>query len=90
MPFDPALLFEPDQRRIQRSLVQRQRVLGDLLEPCRQRVGMQWPHRRQRAQHDQVEGSLEQFDAFTRHPSGICAFSTWMSSALCVSPIDSR
>ena len=63
---DPALLLETDQRGIQRALVEHQRMLGHLLEPRRQPIGVLRAHRRQRAQHDQIERALEKFD-FVAH-----------------------
>ena len=62
-PFDPPLLFEPDQRRIQRALVQLERVIGDLIEARRQPIGMLRAHGRQRSKDDEIERALEELDA---------------------------
>src|SRR5262245_21179945 len=62
---DPPLLFEANERGIQRALIEHQRMLRHLLEPRRQPVGMLRPHRRQRAQDDEIEGALQQLNAFS-------------------------
>ena len=61
--FDPPFLLEPHERRIERPLIELQRMVGDLLEPRRQRIRVLRPHRRQRAQNDQIERALEELDA---------------------------
>src|SRR5437867_5564304 len=71
---DPPLLFQSDEGRIERALIQRERRLGDLLESSRQPVRVLRAHGVQRPQHDQIKGALEQLDAFLRftgHPSGL-------------------
>ncbi len=78
---DPALLFEPHQRGIERALIERQRMIRHLREPRRQPVGMLRSHRGQRAQDDEIEGALEELDAFTGHTSGASHGSTRLSSA---------
>jgi hypothetical protein len=50
-------------------------MIGHLLEPGGEAVGVLRPHRRQRLEHDQIERALQQLHAiaagyFTRHPSG--------------------
>ena len=40
-------------------------MVGHLRQPRRQRVGMERAHGGQRAQDDQIERALEQFDAIT-------------------------
>ena len=58
----PAPLIQPRcSRRMSAStaaLIQRQRVVRHLCEPFGQRIRMQRPHRRQRAEDDQIERSL--------------------------------
>ena len=69
---DPTLLFEADEGGIERPLFQREGMLGDLLEPRGDAVGVLRPHRGERPQDDQVERALQKIDAagfFTRHPS---------------------
>ena len=71
--FDPSLLFQSHQRRIQCALIQIQQIFGNLLEPRRDRIGVLRAHGLQRPQYDQVERSLQYADAialFTGHPSG--------------------
>src|SRR5438093_3591486 len=71
---DPSLLFESDEGRVERALIERERRLGDLLESSRQPVRVLRAHGMQRPQHDQIKGALEQLDAFLRftgHPSGL-------------------
>src|SRR5439155_19382308 len=41
--FDPPFLLEPHERGIERSLIQLQRMVGDLLEPRRQRIRILLP-----------------------------------------------
>ena len=67
---DPAPLLEPQQRRIQRSLVERQRAAGDLLNALGEPEAVLRPHSLERAQHHQVERALQNigFRVFCRHP----------------------
>src|SRR5262249_20852389 len=57
---DPPPLLEADERGIERSLVQLERLRGNLLEARRYAVRMLRPHRRQRAQDDEVERAGQQ------------------------------
>src|SRR5574338_764585 len=79
---DPALLLHADERRIERALVERQRMIRHLRQPGRERVGMQRSHRGQGAQNDEVERPLQQLDVLvsTRHASGEWQALTRMSS----------
>src|SRR5262245_14831866 len=79
---DPALLLHADERRIQRALVERQRMVRDPRETGRERVGMKGPHRGQGAQDDEIERPLQQLDVLvsTGHTSGECQSLTRMSS----------
>src|SRR4051812_25622938 len=79
---DPAFLLHADERRIQRALVERERMVRHLRETGRERVGMKRPHRGQGAQDDEVERPLQQLDVLvsTRHTSGECQPLTRMSS----------
>ena len=61
---DPALLLEAHERRIQRALIEHERVVGDLLEARREPVGVLRPHRGERPQDDQIERAVQEFDAF--------------------------
>ena len=73
---DPALLLQADERRIQRPLIQPERGFGDLLQACREAVGVLGSHRVQRPQDDEIQRSLQQLDTicrFTSHPSGLQA-----------------
>src|SRR5713226_314141 len=56
---DPAALLQPQQRRIQRALIQLQQVLGNLLDALRDAVAVQRSQGIERLQNDQVQGSLE-------------------------------
>src|SRR5258708_24408228 len=56
---DPPALLQPQQRRVQRALIQLQQVLGNLLDALRDAVAVQRPQRIERLQNDQVQGSLE-------------------------------
>src|SRR5439155_1859248 len=74
--FDPALLFQSNQRGVQGPLVHRQRRFRDLLKASGQRIRMLRTHRRQGAEHNEIQGALEQFDAvgaFTGHSGGVSA-----------------
>src|SRR5262249_50634442 len=71
---DPTFLLQPDERGIQRALIERERWLGDLLQACGEAIGVLWPHRVQGAQYDQVKRPLQQLHAiirFTCHSSGL-------------------
>jgi len=59
---DPAFLLHADKRRIQRALVQRERMVRHLRETGGERVGVKRPHRGQGAQDDEVERALQQLD----------------------------
>src|SRR6185436_4751554 len=59
---DPTLLLEPDQRGIQRALIEEKRMLGHLLEPRRQSIRVLRPHRRQRAKDDEIQRALKKLD----------------------------
>src|SRR4029453_6675819 len=79
-PLDPALLLEANERGIQGPLIERQRMLGDLLEARGEPVSMLGPHRGERPQDDQIERALEKFDAFshsTPHPSEVGSSVPW-------------
>src|SRR5205807_10645150 len=72
--FDPSLLLETDERDVQGSLIQRKRMVGERIEPGGEAVGVLRPHGRKRAEHDQVEGALQQLDPgtiFTGHCSEV-------------------
>jgi hypothetical protein len=55
----PAALLEPQQRRIDRPLVERQRRSRHLLDPLRDAVAVQRPERVERLQHEQIEGAAQ-------------------------------
>src|SRR5690606_33373558 len=67
---DQSLLLQADESGVEGPLVEGERMIRHLLEPRRQRVGVQRAHGVECAQDDQVEGSLQQRDAFTWHSSG--------------------
>ena len=65
--FDPALVLEAMERRIQRALVDLQDVLGDLLDALRDRPAVQ-RFGLQRPKDEQVEGARKQVgDGVSRH-----------------------
>jgi len=78
---DPSAVLQPQQRRVQRPLVQVQHAAGDLLNPLRQPETVLRPHGGQRPQHHQVQRALEyiRFGFSCRHPKGVCACSFRMS-----------
>src|SRR2546422_747501 len=55
----PALLFQPQQCRIERALIQMKRVLRNLLDTLSDAISMLPAERVQRLQHHQVESSLQ-------------------------------
>src|ERR1022692_1632304 len=70
---DPAVLLEPHEGGIEGALIQVEEAVGNLLEARGDLVGVLRSHRRQVAQDDQVQCSLENlrvFLVFTWHPSG--------------------
>src|SRR5262249_10390225 len=69
---DPAASFEPLPRRIKRTVVDEQHVVGLLLDGARDPLSM-LPAQDQRSQNQQIESSLEQGD-----PVGL--FSGWHST----------
>src|SRR5262249_35188324 len=69
---DEARLLQPDERRVERPLVEGEGGLGHLLEPRREPVGVLRAHGVEGAQDDEVERPLQQLDPVrisTRHPS---------------------
>ncbi len=62
-PFDPALLLQADERGIERALIQPDGLLGDLLDPGGDAVGVLRAHGGERSQHDELEGAGEQVGA---------------------------
>lgn len=72
--FDPSPVLEANERDVQGSLVQRERMVGELIETGGEAVGVLRPHRRERPKHDQIERPLQQLHArtiFTGHSSGV-------------------
>jgi hypothetical protein len=72
--FNPAILLQADEGRIQRSLVEIQVVPRHLLQPRGDLVCVLRSHGRQGPQNDEVQRSLqklERFLLFTRHPSNL-------------------
>src|SRR5690606_22123893 len=56
---NPARLFEPKQRRIERALVERERVAADLLDAAREPVTVQRPERLECLEHHEAEAAVE-------------------------------
>lgn len=70
---NPALLLEAHECCVQGALVEGERVVRHLGQPCRQTVGMLRPHGRECTEDDEVERALQELDAlgsFTGHRSG--------------------
>ena len=67
------LLLESNESGIEGALIEGERVIRHLREARGQTVCVLRPHRRQRAQDDQVQRSLKELDAgfFTSHSSGL-------------------
>src|SRR5712671_3624972 len=66
---DPAALLEPMECGIERAMIDAKDVLGRTLDVRGYGVTVHWTQQ-QRAEHQHIESSLEQFDAiggFTRH-----------------------
>src|SRR4051812_7438945 len=64
---DPSSLLQPNQRRIDRSLVQQHSVPTHLLDPARDSVTVHPSHRSERLQHHQVERALQQLELVLLH-----------------------
>src|SRR5689334_19906236 len=64
---DPAALFEAQESRIKRALVELQKVGGHLLNAYGNAVAMQRPEGFESLQHDQIQGALQHFAARLRH-----------------------
>src|ERR1700680_5184476 len=64
---DPPALLQPQQRRVQRPLVQLQQVLGNLLNALRDTIAVQRPKRIKRLQHNQIQGSLQDLTSRCGH-----------------------
>src|SRR5215204_3216788 len=58
---DPPLLLEPEQRRIDRSLVQRQRAFGNLLDAAGDAVAVQRSHPVESLEDHQVQRAVRYF-----------------------------
>ena len=61
------LLFKPEQRRVNCPLVESERALRHLLDPTRDAVAVQRPHRVERLEHHQVERAVRNFRVGGRH-----------------------
>src|SRR5204863_7989198 len=55
--FDPTALLEPHERRIQRALVQHERMVCELFKSRGQSVRVERAHRRQGPENDQIQGA---------------------------------
>jgi hypothetical protein len=64
-----AALFQSHEGRIERALIERERLVGDLFQPCGERVGVQGAHGRERLQHNHVQRPLEELHGGVRHGS---------------------
>jgi hypothetical protein len=76
-PRNPSILFQPYQCRVQRSLVEIEEAIGDLLQPGGDLVGVLRAHGGKRAQDDKIERALEQLNLifiFAWHPSDLPPF----------------
>jgi hypothetical protein len=62
---DPALLLQPYQHGIDRSLIQEEHVLADLLDAQRNAPAMQMAHDGQRLENHQIERALQNFDSLS-------------------------
>jgi hypothetical protein len=89
---DPTLLFQADQRGIERALVELEQILRNLLEARGYGVGMLPAHGFERAENDQVQRTRQERHLsgfFTGHSSEpqfeYAANFTWLSSGLSVS-----
>src|ERR1019366_1795783 len=69
--FDPAALFQAQERRIERPLVEIQRAAGYLLDAFGQPEAVLRPHGFERPQHHQIERALENARVSCRHPRGV-------------------
>src|SRR5947209_464840 len=61
LALNPAFLLEPEQRRIDGALIERERSLRDLFDAPRDGVSVQRPHGLQRFQHHQIERAVGNF-----------------------------
>src|SRR5262249_43218712 len=69
---DPPLLLQANESGIQRSLIQNEWMIGNLLQSRRDAVGVLRPHGSKRSEHDKVQRPLQELDALlrsTRHAS---------------------
>ena len=55
---DPPFLLEPEQRWIDRPLIERERALGYLLDPPRDPVPVQWTKPLERLEHHEIERAV--------------------------------
>src|SRR5579859_694921 len=89
---DPAFLHQPHQRRINRALIDLQRLFADLFDAPRDSVTVQRPHGFQRLQHHQIQCALQDFRFFLAHapscgvPTGVSTNSCGMSTRKTLAP----
>ena len=53
------MLLKLQERGIQRPLIDGELVGADLLDPPGDRVSMEWPHRVERLQHDEIKRAVK-------------------------------
>ena len=53
------MLLKLQERGVERPLVDGELVGADLLDPSGDRVSMQWPHRVERLQHDEIKRAVK-------------------------------
>src|SRR5262249_49106394 len=58
---DPPLLFQTDERGINRALIQKQNIVTDLLDASGDPPPMQWAHRIEGLQDHEVQRALKDF-----------------------------
>ena len=52
------MLLELQERGVERPLVDGELIGADLLDPPGDRLSMQWPHRVERLQHDEIKRAV--------------------------------
>src|SRR5262249_25379799 len=69
LPLDPALLLEPEERGIQRALVEVEDLARDLVQPLGDAVAVHAAEGIERLEHHEVEGALQDVGFWLGHGS---------------------
>ena len=77
---NPTALFQSQERRIKRPLIEIERAAGNLLDAFREAEAVLRSHAFERPQYHQIERALKNTRVSCRHPREVWLGSSWMST----------